>query len=131
MAVPQNGTCEVAFVHRKQVEAARRSIPPPHTLLGLSETFKALADETRLKIILALSRQELCVCDIANLLGLTESAVSHQMRLMKTMRLVRYRRAGKMTYYMLDDEHIEDLIRVGVRHVLEQSRRNRGDKRHD
>jgi len=91
-------------------------------LLGLSETFKVLGDVTRLKISLALSRQELCVCDIANLLSLSESAVSHQLRVMKTMRLVTHRKDGKMTYYRLDDEHIEDLIRVGVRHVTESSR---------
>ena len=78
-----------------------------------------LGDITRLKICLALSHQELCVSDIAALLGLTDSAVSHQLRIMKTMRLVKYRKEGKMTYYMLDDEHIEQLIRLGVRHVQE------------
>jgi ArsR family transcriptional regulator len=113
----------VAFVHKKQVEAARRSIPRPGTVLGLSETFKALGDPTRLRIMLALSREELCVCDLANLLGLTESAVSHQLRYMKALRLVRYRKEGKMAYYALDDEHMEDLIRIGVRHVSELTKR--------
>jgi DNA-binding transcriptional ArsR family regulator len=88
-------------------------------LQGLSETFKMLGDETRLKICLVLARHELCVSDVAGLVGLTESAVSHQLRIMKTMHLVTYRREGKLTYYMLDDEHIEDLIRLGVRHVSE------------
>ncbi len=111
--------CEVRFVHEKEVEHARKTIPAEQTLRGLSETFKVLGDTTRLKIMTALSRQELCVCDIAALLGITESGVSHQLRLLKTMRLVTFRREGKMTYYMLDDEHIEDLIRVGVRHVAE------------
>jgi ArsR family transcriptional regulator len=114
-----NGSCEVTFVHKKRVDVARRAIPDETTLFGLTETFKTLGDNTRLKIMLALAREELCVCDIANLLGLTESAVSHQLRLMKTLRLVRFRKEGKMTYYALDDEHIEDLIRVGVRHVSE------------
>lgn len=113
--------CEVTYVHKDRVAAARKAIHDDATLEGLSETFKVLGDITRLKICLALSRQELCVCDIAALLGLSESAVSHQLRLMKTMRLVRYRREGKMTYYQLDDEHIEDLIRVGVRHTSELS----------
>ena len=113
------GVCEVRFVHEKEVAQARKTIHREETLRGLSETFKVLGDTTRLRIMTALSRQELCVCDIASLLGLTESAVSHQLRLLKTMRLVTFRREGKMTYYELDDEHIEDLIRVGVRHVGE------------
>lgn len=110
---------EVIFVHRDKASAARKSIHDRETLIGLSETFKMLGDITRLKICLALSRQELCVGDIAGLLGLSDSAVSHQLRIMKTMRLVKYRKEGKMTFYMLDDEHIEQLIRLGVRHVQE------------
>jgi len=112
-------TEEIVFVHRDKASAARKSIHDSDTLIGLSETFKMLGDITRLKISLALSRQELCVGDIAGLLGITDSAVSHQLRIMKTMRLVKYRKDGKMTYYMLDDEHIEQLIRLGVRHVQE------------
>jgi DNA-binding transcriptional ArsR family regulator len=104
---------------RAGVTAARRALHDDRTLRGLSETFKVLGDETRLKICLALARRELCVGDLAALLSLTESAVSHQLRLLKTMRLVTYRREGKQTYYMLDDDHIEDLIRLGVRHVNE------------
>ncbi len=109
----------IEFVHRDKASAARKSIPDTDTLIGLSETFKVLGDITRLKILLALSHQELCVSDIASLLSLTDSAVSHQLRIMKTMRLVKYRKEGKMTYYMLDDEHIEQLIRLGVKHVQE------------
>ncbi|MFN0157243.1 MAG: ArsR/SmtB family transcription factor [Bacteroidota bacterium] len=109
----------MSFVNKESVTAARKAIHAPDTLLGLSETFKVLGDVTRLKICLALAHQELCVSDIAAMLGLTDSAVSHQLRLMKTMRLVRYRKEGKMMYYMLDDDHIEDLIRLGVRHVSE------------
>jgi DNA-binding transcriptional ArsR family regulator len=101
------------------VREAGKSIPEAGTLLGITEIFKVLGDITRLKICLVLSRQELCVGDIARLVNLTESAVSHQLRLMKANRLVKYRRAGKMTYYMLDDEHIEDLIRIGLRHSAE------------
>jgi DNA-binding transcriptional ArsR family regulator len=114
-----NGPAGVPFIHKESVAVARKAIHDAETLRGLGETFKVLGDVTRLKICLALARQELCVYDIAALLSLTESAVSHQLRLMKAMRLVRYRREGKMTYYMLDDEHIEDLIRLGVRHVSE------------
>lgn len=108
-----------AFVHREIAAAAGKAIHDTETLRGLGETFKVLGDVTRLKICLALTRHELCVSDIAALLGVSESAVSHQLRLMKTMRLVTYRKEGKMTLYMLDDRHIEDLIRIGVRHVSE------------
>ena len=108
------------YVDRAGVNAARREIHDRDTLAGLSETFKVLGDVTRLKICLALARNELCVGDIAAMLGLTDSAVSHQLRLMKTMRLVRQRREGKLIYYSLDDHHIEELIRLGVRHVGEQ-----------
>ena len=109
----------MGFVDRERVSAARKAIHDQDTLDGLSETFKVLGDDTRLKICLALARRELCVSDIAAMLGITDSAVSHQLRLMKTMRLVRHRKEGKMIYYMLDDEHIEELIRLGVKHVSE------------
>jgi DNA-binding transcriptional ArsR family regulator len=112
-------TTPTVFIHRESAAAARKAIHSADTLLGLGETFKMLGDVTRLKICLALARCELCVSDIAALLSLTESAVSHQLRIMKTMRLVKYRKEGKMTYYMLDDDHIEELIRLGVRHVTE------------
>ena len=108
--------------HDKAIQSVRGVLARAQHITDLSETFKVLGDVTRLKICLALSRQELCVSDVANLLGLSESAVSHQLRMMKTMRLVKHRKEGKMTFYMLDDEHIEDLIRVGVRHTSEFSK---------
>ena len=107
------------ILDKGRVSAASKAIHDTDTLIGLSETFKVLGDITRLKICLALSRQELCVGDIALLLHLTDSAVSHQLRMMKTMRLVKYRKEGKMTYYMLDDHHIEELMSLGVKHVKE------------
>jgi DNA-binding transcriptional ArsR family regulator len=112
----------VTYVDPAGVTAARKSIHDPHTLAGLSATFKMLGDESRLKICLALAARELCVGDLAGLLGVSDSAVSHQLRLLRAMRLVRHRRDGRMTYYMLDDEHIEQLIRLGVRHVGEERR---------
>jgi ArsR family transcriptional regulator len=109
-----------AVVHPADVREARKGLRDDSTLQSLSETFKMLGDPTRLKICLALQRRELCVSDIASVAGISESAVSHQLRLLKTMRLVRYRREGKMTYYMLDDLHIERLIALGTQHVDEQ-----------
>ena len=88
----------------------------------LSELFRALGDPTRLKIVLALSRGELCVADLAEAIDMSESAVSHQLRHLKTLRLIRSRKAGKQVYYCLDDEHVEDLLRVGRDHIGEFSR---------
>jgi len=112
-------TCEVTYVHRARVTSARRAIHDGATLQGLRETFMLLGDVTRLKICLALAREELCVCDIAALLSVSESAVSHQLRLMRAMRLVRYHKEGKMVYYRLDDAHIGRLIHLGAEHVSE------------
>jgi ArsR family transcriptional regulator len=107
------------FLRRRAAEEAGKAIHDRETLQGLTQIFKMLGDDTRLKICLVLARHELCVSDVAGLVGLSESAVSHQLRIMKAMRLVTYRKEGKMTFYMLDDEHIEELIRLGVRHVSE------------
>lgn len=114
-----NGVCEVEYVHEGRVKSARKAIQDDETLQGLTETFQVLSDPTRLKIAMALAKEELCVCDIAALLGVTDSAISHQLRLLKNLRLVKFRKDGKMVYYSLDDEHIEDLIRIATRHISE------------
>jgi len=113
------GACEVSFVHEDRVRSARKALRDDQTTLDLSETFKILSDPTRLKMVLALTAEELCVCDLAALLGMTDSAVSHQLRLLKNLRLVKHRKNGKMVYYSLDDEHIDALIRIATRHVSE------------
>lgn len=112
--------CEEIFVHKDKVASARKAIYNDQQTMGLSEIFKVLSDPTRLRIVFALSKEELCVCDIAALLQMTDSAISHQLRLLKTLRLVKYRKKGKMAYYSLDDEHIEDVIRIALRHVGER-----------
>ncbi len=106
--------------HQAAIRSARKAIVDPDSVWGLAETFKVLSDPTRLKIVLALLKEELCVLDIAQLIGISESAVSHQMRLLRTLRLVRQRKEGKMVFYALEDEHIEDLIRVATRHIKER-----------
>ncbi|MBK6587789.1 MAG: winged helix-turn-helix transcriptional regulator [Pyrinomonadaceae bacterium] len=85
----------------------------------LADTFKALGDPTRIRIAFALSREELCVCDLANLLGVSQSVVSHSLRVLREMQLVKFRKEGKIAYYTLDDEHIEHLLDEGFRHVEE------------
>ncbi len=89
---------------------------------ALAETFKVLGDPTRVRLLDALSRAELCVCDVAGLLGLTESAVSHQLRLLRGMRLVKSRREGRHIYYSLEDDHIVKLFEQGLEHVEEKTR---------
>ncbi|MBF0490358.1 MAG: winged helix-turn-helix transcriptional regulator [Candidatus Omnitrophica bacterium] len=90
------------------------------TMTQLASTFKALGDPTRTKIIFALSKEELCVCDIATLLKVSQSAVSHQLRILRNMELVRCRKEGKIAYYSLDDDHIKALMEEGLRHVIEK-----------
>jgi len=109
----------MSYIDKRGAALARRAIHGDDVLRSLSEIFRVLGDSSRLKICLALEHQELCVSDLAGVTGMSESAVSHQLRLLKAMRLVRYRKEGKMVYYMLDDSHIEELISLGVRHVQE------------
>ena len=111
--------CDVFHLDPVRVAALKTTLLGDRAVLALAETFKVLGDMTRVRILDALSRSELCVCDIARLLGLTESAVSHQLRLLRGMRLVRPRRAGRMVFYSLDDQHIVGLFRQGLEHVQE------------
>jgi DNA-binding transcriptional ArsR family regulator len=107
--VPHNG-----------VSAARRALlMAPRTVEALADTFRVLGDPTRVRILDALSGGELCVCDIASLVGISESAVSHQMRLLRGMRLVRHRRDGRQVFYALDDHHIIELLKQALTHVEE------------
>lgn len=111
--------CDVHYVNEKSVKAVQRAMVSNTVAEALAETFKVLSDPTRVKILCALSKAELCVCDLSALLGMHESAVSHHLRLLKTLKLVKYRREGRMAYYSLDDEHIERLFRQGLEHVQE------------
>lgn len=109
--------CEITYIDRKKVSSVKKRMKPEITMQRLAETFKVLGDPTRTKIIFVLSQEELCVCDIANLLGATKSAVSHQLRILRNMKLVKYRKEGKMAFYSLDDDHIKNLFDEGLRHV--------------
>lgn len=110
---------DIIFLDPDRVEVAERSMPNEDVVLSLAETFKILGDPTRLKIVLALSKQELCVFDLASMLHVTNSAISHQLRLLRNLRLVKYRRDAKLVYYSLDDNHIENLIHECLEHVQE------------
>ena len=97
----------------------RPELLPSHTVGALADIFKVLGDPTRVRILDVLSRGEQCVCHLAALLGMTESAISHQLRLLRNTRIVRARRAGRLIYYSLDDKHVLSLFRQGLRHVEE------------
>lgn len=94
-------------------------IPEPETLQNLADLFKVFGDPTRIRILYALSAQELCVCDIAEILQMTQSAISHQLRVLKQMHLVKFRRDGKTVFYSLADDHVATILRQGMEHVSE------------
>ncbi|HMU43377.1 MAG TPA: metalloregulator ArsR/SmtB family transcription factor [Ignavibacteriaceae bacterium] len=111
--------CEVNFIDEKKVKAVKKKLPNDSMINELSETFKSLSDFTRLKILLSLVQDELCVCDIAALTEVSVSAISHQLRLLKNNRLVSHRKEGKMVYYSLDDEHISKIVNEATKHCKE------------
>lgn len=111
--------CEVEFVDEGKVKKVRAAMKSAEVMTALAETYKVLGDPTRLKIAYALSREELCVCDIANLLGVSQSAVSHSLRTLRQMNLVRSQKIGKTVHYSLVDEHIIHLLETGFEHVEE------------
>ena len=111
--------CEEECVHLDAVEKVRAQLPPDEQLYDLAELFKIFGDSTRVKILYALFEAELCVCDIAKLMEVTQSAVSHQLRVLKSSRLVKFRRDGKTVYYSLADGHVRKIIAQGMEHINE------------
>lgn len=118
--VVSNDHCTETFIHKERVQAALVHLVDSSTAVRLSETFKALSDPTRVRIVSLLAKDELCVCDLAAALGMTQSAVSHQLRTLRDLRLVRWRREGRQIFYTLDDEHVSDLFRRGLDHVAHE-----------
>ena len=106
-------------MHEELVCKAKEKMPEDETLYDLAELFKVFGDTTRIKILYALFSSEMCVCDIADLLGMTHSAISHQLRVLKQARLVKFRREGKTVYYSLDDNHISQIFNCGLSHIQE------------
>ena len=121
-SMQDNDLCEVHLVHDDAVAAALLDRAADEDLVYLSHTFKMLASPTRLRIVEALAERELCVCDLAAVVGVSQSAVSHQLRQLRQMRIVRYRKDGRLAYYRLDDRHVETLYRTGLEHVQEAAR---------
>ena len=113
--------CEGKHDH-KDIIKIKENMLEGEKLLDLSELFKALGDPTRIKIIFILFKDEMCVCDIAESLNMTQSAISHQLRVLKQARLVKFRKEGKSVFYSLDDEHISQIFNSGLKHIEENYR---------
>ena len=111
--------CDFIHAHEEIVERVRNQIPGEDTLYDLSELFRIFGDSTRIRILYVLFESEMCVCDIAALLGMTQSAISHQLRALKNARLVKSRREGKTVFYSLADDHVKTIIDQGLEHVSE------------
>jgi len=111
--------CDVYCIHEDAVAEVKKVMIKENTAISLAELFKALGDPTRVKILFALMKRELCVCDLAAVIGASDSAVSHQLRILRTLKLIKFRREGKILYYSLDDAHIENLFAQGLEHVIE------------
>jgi DNA-binding transcriptional ArsR family regulator len=113
--------CEARGIHPEQVARGRSLLLPDEVYGELAELFRALGDSSRAKIVYSLLQQELCVCDLAAVVGLSESAVSQHLRILRALRLVRSRREGKVVYYSLDDDHIRLLLRVSQEHLEDRA----------
>lgn len=113
-------TCSLEVTNDDVIQQVKSKMPSDGNLLKLSDLYKAMGDLTRIRIISALVHSEMCVCDLASLLEMTQSAISHQLRVLRQAHLVNYRKEGKVVYYSLDDDHIKMLYEQGLVHVLHQ-----------
>ena len=112
-------SCSCNIIHKDVVEEVKDKLPQEEILYDLAELFKVFGDSTRIKIICSLFESEMCVCDLSALLNISQSAISHQLRVLKSARLVKFRRAGMVIYYSLDDEHIKQIFDAGLHHITE------------
>ena len=119
MELSQNERCEYMHVHEDIVAKVEKEMPDDEILFDLAELFKIFGDSTRIKILYVLFEAELCVCDIAAVLGMSQSAISHQLRTIKQARLVKNRREGKTIYYSLADDHVKTIIGMAIEHLEE------------
>lgn len=112
--------CDCTVIHEEVVNAVKENMPEEELLYDLAELFKVFGDSTRVRILWALDEAEMCVCDIASVLNMTQSAISHQLRVLKRARLVKNRRDGKVVYYSLDDDHVKAIFEQGLIHIKEE-----------
>lgn len=112
--------CDCDVIHSEVVERVGGYMPGEEKLYDLADFFKIFGDSTRIKILWALDREEMCVCDLAVLLNMTKSAISHQLKTLRQEKLVKYRRDGKSVFYSLQDEHVKDILEIGLEHIEER-----------
>ena len=112
--------CGCPQTHAHTLELARQEMPAEEVLFDLADVFKTFGDSTRIRILWALSEGEMCVCDLSALLNMTQSAISHQLRILRSARLVKFRKAGRIAFYSLDDSHIGDIFSLAFEHVTER-----------
>ena len=115
----ENFKCDCDIIHEDSVEEVLKNLPEEGDLNLMADFFKVFSNNTRIKILYSLLNKELCVCDIANILNMKQSAISHQLRTLKQSRLVKYRREGRTIYYSLDDSHISKILTQGYNHIKE------------
>ena len=113
--------CDCNIIHKEAVANVLNKLPSTTTFENLAKLFKLIGDPTRCRILFALDNEEMCMCDIANVLKMTESAVSHQLRLLRQSQIVKTRKSGKEVYYTLDDEHIQKLFEIALEHINHQT----------
>ena len=113
--------CDCNIIHKEAVANVLNKLPSTTTFENLAKLFKLIGDPTRCRILFALDNEEMCVCDIANVLKMTKSAVSHQLRLLRQSQIVKTRKSGKEVYYTLDDEHIQKLFEIALEHIKHQT----------
>lgn len=111
--------CEENIIHKDKVEMVKKNMKDEQIIIDVADFFKVFSDSTRVKILYALLESELCVCDIAAIISSSQSAVSHQLRILKQSKLVKYKKVGKVVYYSLDDDHIKDILEKGFDHIEE------------
>lgn len=120
MAINDVSTCDCDVIHEEIVEEVKKEMIEEDILIDVADFFKVLGDSTRSKIMFALDKREMCVCDLSSLLNMTKSAISHQLKVLRDAKLVSFRREGKMVYYFLADNHVREVFEKAVEHVTEK-----------
>ena len=115
--------CDCNIIHQEAVDEVNKDMPEENTFNNLADLFKLIGDTTRCRILFALDEREMCVCDIANVLNMTKSAVSHQLAVLRKSNIVKCRRSGKEVYYTLDDDHINKLFEIGLEHIYHEEKK--------
>lgn len=118
--IKEDLNCDCEVIHPDVVDGVKARMPEEHELYDLADFFKVLGDSTRVKIMWALDESEMCVCDLAVLLNMTKSAISHQLRSLRQANLVKYRKKGKVVFYSLADDHVKDIFEKGFEHIREK-----------